>query len=65
MRTFLVDGFVAGTWQIDGETLHVRATRALRKRESDEVAAEADRLIAFAARDATAREVLFSPAEAE
>jgi DNA glycosylase AlkZ-like len=65
MRTFLVDGFVAGTWQIDGETLHVRPTRVLRKRESDEVAAEAERLIAFAAPDATAREVLFSSAEAE
>jgi hypothetical protein len=49
MRTFLVDGFVAGGWQIDGTTLHVRPFRPLRSADRRAVADEAERLAAFAA----------------
>jgi hypothetical protein len=35
MRTFLVDGFVAGTWQIDGATLHIQPIRSLRRRVAE------------------------------
>jgi hypothetical protein len=49
MRAFLVDGFVAGTWQIDGATLHVRPIRRLRQADLRAVTAEAERFLAFAA----------------
>ncbi len=61
MRTFLVDGFVAGTWRLEGETLHVAPFRRLRSAEREELAAEAERLIAFAAPDATSPTVRFGP----
>jgi hypothetical protein len=49
MRTFLVDGFVAGTWRLDGATLHVRPSRALRERDLRAVTDEAERLVTFLA----------------
>jgi DNA glycosylase AlkZ-like len=51
MRTFLVDGFVAGAWQIDGGALRIRPFRRLTKHERDEVTAEAERLVAFIGSD--------------
>jgi hypothetical protein len=62
MRTFLVDGFVAGTWRLEGGTLEVRPFRRLRSAERKDVAGEAERTIAFAAADATPRMVRFAPA---
>jgi hypothetical protein len=62
MRTFLVDGFVAGTWRLEGGTLHVTPFRRLRTAGRKEVAMEAERMIAFAAADAAARMVRFAPA---
>jgi DNA glycosylase AlkZ-like len=47
MRTFLVDGFVAGTWRMDGVTLHVRPIRPLGKVGLRAVTTEAQRLAAF------------------
>jgi hypothetical protein len=60
MRTFLVDGFVAGTWGIDDATLHVRPIRPLRRNERAAVATEGERLVEFVAPDATERSVRFS-----
>jgi hypothetical protein len=61
MRTFLVDGFVAGTWRLEGGTLHVTPFRRLRSAEREDVAAEAERVIAFAAPDAASQTVRFGP----
>ena len=49
LRTFLVDGFVAGTWQLDGGTLHIRPLHPLPAAQRDAVAEEAGRLLAFLA----------------
>lgn len=47
MRTLLVDGFVAGSWRIDGATVDVLPFRALRAADLRAVVAEAERLAAF------------------
>lgn len=47
LRTFLVDGFVAGTWQIDDATLHVRPIQPLQMADISAVADEASRLLAL------------------
>lgn len=47
MRTFLVDGRVAGTWQLDDATLHLRPIRSLRAADLSAVTTEAERLLAF------------------
>lgn len=47
MRTFLVDGFVAGTWRLNEETLRVQPLRPLRASDSRAVIEEAERLLAF------------------
>lgn len=44
----LVDGFVAGTWRLDGATLRVTPTRRLRPTEEAETMAEATKLLTFA-----------------
>lgn len=62
MRTFLVDGFVAGTWQIDGGTIHVRPFRTLRAAEERAVEREAERLLGFMLRDPSAAELRIHPA---
>ena len=59
MRTFLVDGFVAGTWQIEGATLHLRPIRPLRGHDRRAVSEEGERLLGFAATDGAASEVRF------
>jgi hypothetical protein len=48
MQTFLVDGFVAGSWRMDGATLVVRPLGRLGRRDRRAVADEAERLVAFA-----------------
>jgi len=62
MRTFVVDGFVAGTWRLDGGTIHLTPFRPLRTAEREDLVTEAERLIAFAAPDATERAVRFARA---
>jgi hypothetical protein len=49
LRTFLVDGFVAGTWQLDGGTLHIRPLHPLPAAQRDALAEEAARVLAFLA----------------
>jgi hypothetical protein len=57
MRTFLVDGFVAGTWRLEGPTLHVHRMRPLAHKELRAVIDEAERLIEFVANVDIARSV--------
>jgi hypothetical protein len=57
MRTFLVDGFVAGTWQLDGGTLRLTPLRALHTNDRRALEAEGEELLAFAAPDAERHEV--------
>jgi hypothetical protein len=47
--TFLVDGFVAGTWRHDGGRVVLEPWRRLTKHERAELAPEAERLAAFLA----------------
>lgn len=61
LRTFLVDGFVAGTWQLDGATLHIRPVRALPEADRSAVADEAERLLAFLTPEAAAPGLHFHP----
>ncbi len=49
MRTFLVDGFVAGTWRLEGVTLRVQPIRPLTDKELRDVVNEAERLADFIA----------------
>ena len=49
MRAFLIDGFVAGTWSLDKQNLHIRPTRAIAPADQEALRAEADALLAFAA----------------
>jgi hypothetical protein len=57
MRTFLVDGFVAGTWRLEGTTLHVHRFRPLARGDRLAITDEAERLIAFITDADTAAEV--------
>jgi hypothetical protein len=41
MRTFLIDGFVAGTWRVDGEVLQLNSLRRLTASQRDQLAEEA------------------------
>jgi hypothetical protein len=45
----LVDGFVAGTWRLDGTTLQLTADRPLTSSDEQALAEEGERLLAFAA----------------
>lgn len=59
--TFLIDGFVAGTWKLEGDrraaTLSVQPFTALAAADRDELFAEAERLIRFLAPAAEERGV--------
>lgn len=44
-RTLLVDGFLAGVWRQDGNVLTVEPFGVLTRRERDEVAGEAERML--------------------
>ncbi len=63
----LVDGFAAGFWWIrresDTTTLHVELFESVSDRERDALVGEGRRLLAFAADDATTREVEIEPLE--
>jgi winged helix DNA-binding protein len=66
MATFLMDGFVAGTWQIararSSAALVVEPFEALSRKARAELAAEGDALLRFAEPDARTFEVRFGPA---
>ena len=64
MRTFLVDGFAAGTWQLEGATLQIRPFRALRTGDRRAVEEEARRLLAFVFPDATAPDIRMASPDA-
>jgi hypothetical protein len=63
----LIDGFVAGNWRIKANKKHATLTvatfgpKAYRKKDRAAIARDGDRLLAFAAPEATAREVVFTP----
>jgi hypothetical protein len=65
MRTFLVDGFVAGTWQLDAGSLQVRPFRALSATDRSAVEEEAWRLLAFVALEGAGREVQIAAPDAQ
>jgi hypothetical protein len=60
----LVDGFVRGAWTLarrrGAATLRIELFAPLAQRERDEVAAEGDRLLSFAAAEASARAISFA-----
>ncbi|HEX4704267.1 MAG TPA: crosslink repair DNA glycosylase YcaQ family protein, partial [Pseudonocardiaceae bacterium] len=56
----LVDGFVAGTWRLDGTTLHLAPEHPLPAAVRDELTAEGARLLAFATADSTNVDIRFS-----
>ena len=62
--TFLVDGFVAGTWQIErrpgGATLVIEPFGPLANQERDALGEEGERLVRFVADDAEGFEVRFA-----
>jgi len=59
MRTFLVDGFVAGTWRIDGRALLLRLLRPLDGHDRAALVEEGERLLRFATPLETRLEVRF------
>jgi hypothetical protein len=63
VRTFLIDGFVAGFWKIEEgkkhATLMLEPFGKFAKKDEREIAAEGKRLLAFAVPDAEKREVKF------
>jgi hypothetical protein len=66
VSNFLVDGMLRGTWWIEREgkrsaTLAIRPFGELAAGERDEVAAEAERMVAFSEPEASARDVRFEP----
>lgn len=66
LATFLVDGFVRGTWRIvrerDSATLVIEPFGKLPRKHQSAVSAEGRRLLGFAADDAGDRNVVFAPA---
>jgi hypothetical protein len=67
VNNLLVDGMMRGTWWIEREgkrraTLGIRLFGELPPAEHEDVAAEAERMLEFAAAEAAVREVRFEPA---
>jgi hypothetical protein len=54
MRVFLVDGFVAGSWRLDGPALHIGPFRRLRAVDRRALEHEAERLLGLASPDRAA-----------
>ncbi len=61
MRTFLIDGVVAGTWRLDDDTLNVRPFRTLRSRDHRGLRDEAELLLAFLRPEGAAPDVHIDP----
>ncbi|MDF2835848.1 MAG: hypothetical protein K0Q63_1488 [Paenibacillus sp.] len=61
--TFLLDGFVAGTWKLtskrDVAELHIEPFRELSRQETDELSEEGARLLRFAASNAGTTAIIF------
>jgi hypothetical protein len=57
MRTFLLDGFVAGTWRLDGARLLVRPFRTLGSRDEQALKDQAERMLVFLAPGASAPDI--------
>jgi hypothetical protein len=55
----LVDGFVAGTWRLEGTTLRLEADRGVRAGERDGLIEEGWRLLSFATAEGTKCDVEF------
>ena len=62
MRTFTLDGSVAGTWRVEDEALVVEPFAPLRRADRDALHEEAERLLAFAPPHAAAAEVRIAAA---
>jgi hypothetical protein len=62
--TFLIDGFVAGTWRIARErkssTLVIEPFRALSKKDMTELTEEGDKLLRFAETDCASHDIHFA-----
>jgi hypothetical protein len=58
IRTALIDGFVAGAWQIDADTLHIEPIAPLRGRDRAALLSEAERLLAFLTPDDVGGEIV-------
>jgi hypothetical protein len=61
MRAFLLDGFVAGSWRLEGSALWFSPARPLRRTDREGLAHEGERLLAFLAPESSAREIRFAP----
>ena len=59
LPTFLVDGFVAGTWQLERQdgraAIELRPFEALKRKVAGDLVAEAERVLALIAPDAAGR----------
>ena len=62
MRAFLLDGFVTGSWRLEGGALWFSPTRPLKRTEREGLAHEGERLLTFLAPENSAREIRFAPA---
>jgi hypothetical protein len=56
----LLDGFVAGVWEVKGANVTVTSTRPLRSGEAEAVLEEGRRLLAFIAPDDPDRAVVLA-----
>lgn len=61
MRTFLLDGYVAGTWRFDGTTLQIEPFRGLTSAECRALQDEAERFVSFLTPDVDQTSVRFKP----
>lgn len=65
ISTYLIDGFVAGTWQVERERRHarlvIRALVPLSDHDDEALLREGEALVAFVTDDATTREVVMGP----
>ena len=62
MRTFLVDGFVAGTWRLKGEVLELELVRQLTDRDRRALIDEGERLVVFLGPEGSVPQVRFGAA---
>jgi hypothetical protein len=61
MRTFLLDGFVAGTWRIDAGSLELRPFEPLSTEDREALIEEGGRVLAFVDRSADPEDVEIAP----
>lgn len=61
MRAFLVDGFVAGTWRLDKQTLNILPARPLARVDVEQLRLEGEKLLGFVHPRAEQAEVVIHP----